>query len=155
MVTSRPLASDSLSSEFRKSVDQHVEVVGFKDNDIKAYVEITCQKRPKILPDFKSYIESNPFVSSIMYIPLQCAIITGLYIEKWTKNKGKAYAPTTLTQLYTDVLLSSLIRYINDHPDYSKCKKKITKLLDRTCLQRYRNNFGSCSRGFGEETVYN
>ena len=130
MVTSRPLASDSLSSEFRKSVDQHVEVVGFKDNDIKAYVEIACQKRPKILPDFKSYIESNPFVSSIMYIPLQCAIITGLYIEKWRENKGKAYAPTTLTQLYTDVLLSSLIRYINDHPDYSKCKKKITKLSD-------------------------
>ena len=65
-----------------------------------------------------------------MYIPLQCAIITRLYIEKWTKNKGKAYAPTTLTQLYTDILLSSLIRYINDHPVYSKCKRKITKLLD-------------------------
>ena len=130
MVTSRPLASDSLSSEFRKSIDQHIEVVGFNDDDIKAYVEIACQKCPKILPDFKSYIESNPFVSSIMYIPLQCAIITGLYIEKWTKNKGKAYAPTTLTQLYTDVLLSSLIRYIKDHPDYSKCKKKMEELSD-------------------------
>ena len=130
MITSRPLARDSLCCEFKNSIDQHIEVVGFKDNDIKAYVELACQKRPKILPDFKSYIESNPFVSSIMYIPLQCAIITRLYIEKWRENKGKAYAPTTLTQLYTDVLLSSLIRYIKDHPDYSKCKRKITKLLD-------------------------
>ena len=77
-----------------------------------------------------SYIASNPFVSSIMYIPLQCATLTALYIEKWRENKGKAYAPTTLTQLYTDLLLSSLIRYISDHQEYSKCKTKIRQLSD-------------------------
>ena len=130
MITSRPLASDSLCCEFRESIDQHIEVVGFNDDDIKSYVEIACQNHPKVLFDFKSYLESNPFVYSIMYIPLQCAIITGLYIEKWRENKGKAYAPTTLTQLYTDVLLTSLIRYINDHPVYSKLKRKITELSD-------------------------
>ena len=130
MITSRPLASKSLCSQFRNSIHQRIEVVGFNDDDIKSYVKIACQKCPEVLPDFKSYLESNPFVYSIMYIPLQCAIITGLYIEKWTKNKGKAYAPTTLTQLYTDVLLSPLIRYINDHPVYSKCEREITKLSD-------------------------
>ena len=126
MVTSRPLASDSLCSEFRNGIGQHIEVVGFNDDDIQAYVEKACQKCPKILPDFKSYIESNPFVSSIMHIPLQCALFTDLYIEKWKENKGKVYAPTTLTQLYTDVL----VRYINDHPVYNKCKRKITGLSD-------------------------
>ena len=65
-----------------------------------------------------------------MYIPLQCATLTALYIEKWRENKGKAYAPTTLTQLYTDLLLSSLIRYISDHQEYSKCKTKIRQLSD-------------------------
>ena len=130
MITIRPLASDSLCYEFRESIHQHIEVVGFNDDDIKSYMEIACQKHPKILPDFESYIESNPFVSSIMYIPLQCAIITDKYIEKWRQNKGKAYAPTTLTQLYTDILLSSLIRYNNDHPVYSRYKRKITELSD-------------------------
>ena len=127
MVTSRPLANDSLCPEF---IDQHIEVVGFNDEDIKSYVEMACQKQPKILPDVMSYIASNPFVSSIMYIPLQCATLTALYIEKWRENKGKAYAPTTLTQLYTDLLLSSLIRYISDHQEYSKCKTKIRQLSD-------------------------
>ena len=89
-----------------------------------------CQKQPKVLPDIMSFIASNPFVSSIMYIPLQCATLTALYIEKWRENKRKAYAPTTLTQLYTDLLLSSLIRYISDHPVYSKCKVKIRQLSD-------------------------
>ena len=127
MVTSRPLANDSLCPEL---IDQHIEVVGFHDEDIKSYVEMACQKQPRILPDIMSYIASNPFVSSIMYIPLQCATLTALYIEKWRENKGKAYAPTTLTQLYTDLLLSSLIRYISDHPVYSKCKTKIRQLSD-------------------------
>ena len=127
MVTSRPLANDSLCPEF---IDQHIEVVGFNDEDIKSYVEMACQKQPKILPDLMSYIASNPFISSIMYIPLQCATLTALYIEKWRENKGKSYAPTTLTQLYTDLLLSSLIRYISDHLEYSKCKTKIRQLSD-------------------------
>ena len=129
MVTSRPLASDSLCPEFRESVDQHVEVLGFNDEDIKLYAERACQKQPQILPDLLSYIASNPFVSSVMYIPLQCVILTALYIEKWKKKKGGLYAPTTLTQLYTDLLLSSLIRYISDHPVYSKCKTAAIRQL--------------------------
>ena len=43
--------------------------------------------------------------------------------------KGGLYAPTTLTQLYTDLLLSSLIRYISDHPVYSKCKTAAIRQL--------------------------
>ena len=124
MVTSRPLASDSLCPDFKESVDQHMVIVGFNDEDIKSYMESACQnlKQPQIiLADLLSYVSSNPFVSSLMHIPLQCAKLTALYIEKWKMKKG-LYAPTTLTQLYTDLLLSSLIRYMRDNPIYSKCK---------------------------------
>ena len=34
MVTSRPLASDSLCPEFKKIIHQHIEVVGFNDENI-------------------------------------------------------------------------------------------------------------------------
>ena len=121
MVTSRPLASDSLCPEFREKVDQHIEVIGFNEVDIKSYVEAACQKQSQILPDILSYIASNPFVSSVMYIPLQCVILTALYIEKW--NKEGRYAPTTLTQLYTDLLISLLVRYMSKYPKYSRYKK--------------------------------
>ena len=108
-----------------------INVLGFNDEDIKSYVETACHKQPQVLADLLSYISSNPFVSSVMYIPLQCAILTALYIEKWKQKKGGLYAPTTLTQLYTDLLLSSLIRYISDHPVYSKCKTaSIRQLTD-------------------------
>ena len=51
MVTCRPLASDSLCPEFKKSVDQHIEVVGFSDEDMESYVESVCQSlQPQIVP---------------------------------------------------------------------------------------------------------
>ena len=131
MVTSRPLASDSLCPEFKERVDQHIEIVGFNDEDIKSYLESACRnvkQHQKILADLLSYVSSNPFVSSLMYIPLQCAILTALYIEKWQK-RGSLYAPTTLTQLYTDLLLSSLIRYMRDDPIYSKYKMTAIRQL--------------------------
>ena len=129
MVTSRPLASDSLCPEFRESVDQHIEVLGFNEEDINRMLRKLAKSSPRYCLTFLSYIASNPFVSSVMYIPLQCAILTALYIEKWKKNKGSLYAPTTMTQLYTDLLLSSLIRYISDHPVYNKCKTAAIRQL--------------------------
>ena len=131
MVTSRPLASQSLCQQFRESENlQHIEIVGFTDDDIELYVETTCKKQPGILlADLKSFVSSNPFVSSVMYIPLQCAILTAVYIQNW-KKKGKSYAPRTLTQLYTDLVLSLLSCYIYDHPDYKKQKLAIRELSD-------------------------
>ena len=62
-----------------------------------------------------------------MYIPLQCVILTALYIEKW--NKEGLYAPTTLTQLYTDLLISLLVRYMGNYPNYSHYRNA-TQLLE-------------------------
>ena len=44
MVTSRPLASDSLCPEFKESVDQHIEVVGFNDEEHKILCEESMPK---------------------------------------------------------------------------------------------------------------
>ena len=120
MVTNRPLASDSLCPEFRESVDQHLEIIGFDDEDIKSYVKAACKKQPQVLTKILSYIASNPFVSSVMCIPLQCAIVTALYIEKW--NKEGLYAPTTLTQLYTDLIIYLLVRYMSNCRNFSQYK---------------------------------
>ena len=82
MVTSRPLASDSLCPEFKKSIHQHIGSWLHKRN-IKAYVKSICQNLQQIVPsDLLSQIKSNPFVSSIMYIPLQCATLTALTGEQ-------------------------------------------------------------------------
>ena len=43
MVTSRPLATRTLHPNFQQSIDQHIEVLGFTDNNIEEYINSACE----------------------------------------------------------------------------------------------------------------
>ena len=131
MVTSRPVANNRLYTEFKNTVNQHVEIIGFAEEDIHSYIESACQSKTDILDELRLYLSSNPFVYSAAYLPFQCAIVTALYIENW-KKKGKIiFAPSTLTELYTNLVEVLLQRHADDnHPKYKKTELTITKLLE-------------------------
>ena len=103
MVTSRPLATQKPPSEFQQSIDQHIEVLGFTKQNIEEFINSACGDKPELLSDFKEYLSYHPFSSSLMYNPLQCAIVTNIYCDCW-KHGDKECAPKTLTELYTLVL---------------------------------------------------
>ena len=117
IVTSRPLATKILPEEFQSNLHEHIEVVGFSDNDIDEYVKCKFCDTPHMLIDFQSYISSHPFIYKAMYIPLHCALVSDLYQTYWRKGK-KEFAPKTITQLYTCFIHSLLERYLDDHPVY-------------------------------------
>ena len=130
MVTSRPVANSSLYTEFKNTVEQHVEIIGFAEEDIDSYIESACQSKPDILRDLRLYLSSNPFVYSAAYLPFQCSVVTALYIENW-KKKGKIFTPSTLTELYKNLVEVLLQRHADDnHPKYKKTELTITKLLE-------------------------
>ena len=87
MVTSRPVANSRLYTEFKNTVDRHIEIIGFAEEDIDSYIESACQSKTDILRDLRLYLSSNPFVYSAAYLPFQCAVVTALYIENWKKGK--------------------------------------------------------------------
>ena len=126
MVTSRPVANSRLYTEFKNTVEQHVEIIGFAEEDIDSYIESACQSKPDILRDLRLYLSSNPFVYSAAYLPFQCSVVTALYIENW-KKKGKIFAPGTLTELYTNLVEVLLQRHADEK--YKKTDLTITKLL--------------------------
>ena len=130
MVTRWPLVSQSLCphAEFKKSKDlQHIERVSFTDDDIKSYVEITSEKQPfrnssgrhQVICFFQSFC-----VLCDVYIPSMCYSRTHCTVQSELEKKKKSYAPSTLTQLYTDLLHSLLRRYtsMTMHPD---CKEEL------------------------------
>ena len=129
LVTSRPLATQELPIEFREQLHEHIEVVGFSDNDIDEYVKCKFCDTPDMLIDFQSYISSHPFIYKAMYIPLHCALVTDLYQTYWRKGK-KEFAPKTITQLYTCFLHSLLERYLDDHPVYGTQELCVQELTD-------------------------
>ena len=115
MVTSRPLATRTLNSKFWNSIDQHIEVLGFTDKNIEEYINSACGDKPELVEDFKEYLSSHPFSSSLMFNPLQCAIVTDLYRSHW-QCEDKGFAPKTLTELYTGLVHTLLLRYLTHHP---------------------------------------
>ena len=117
LITSRPLATISLNQLLPHEPDQHIEVVGFSEDDIEAYINSAFSHNTQLRDNFQTYIKSYPFAYSIMYIPLHCRIITEVYETYW-KEGSKEFAPKTLTELYKSLLRSLIMRYLGDHPDH-------------------------------------
>ena len=129
VVTSRPLDTRTLDNNFIQSIDQHIEVLGFTEENIDEYIMSTCGYRPKLVEDFKTYLSSHPFSSSLMYNPLQCAIVTDLYCCHWERG-DKGFAPKTITELYTGLVHTLLLRYLTHHPIHEKRNWRIKDFSD-------------------------
>ena len=127
IVTSRPSATGLLPDRFYNNLDQHIEVIGFEEKDIKRYINCKFSNDKAILTAFNAYISSHHFIFTLMYIPLHCALITQLYEVHW-REEDNEFAPKTLTQLYTSFICHLLERYLEDTPQYKG--HKINKISD-------------------------
>ena len=144
VVSSRPFATKTLPHRFKNGLDQHVEIVGFNEQDIETYLTSACVNNPGMLRDLKSYISAQAFISSVLYNPLHCTIVTELYLQYWQRGE-KGFAPSTLTQLYEVLVLNLLRRHLcldntpswKDLPSYvSHQLNQLDKLAARGIEQR-------------------
>ena len=103
MILSRPIATRTLPKQFSEHIDQHIEILGFTEENIDCYITSACSDDPGLTKTLNSYLSSHPFTYSLMYNPLQCAIVINLYRIHW-KCEDKKFAPRTLTELYTDLV---------------------------------------------------
>ena len=128
MVTSRSHATGTLHDDFLQSVDQHIQLLGFQEENLEEYVKSACGgDKPKLFEDFKLYLSSYPFLSSLMLSPLLCAIATDIYCYHCREHACKRFAPVTLTELYTGIVHIMLLRYLTHHPKHG-CIWKIKDL---------------------------
>ena len=104
IVTSRSYASSSLLD--LDSINKHVEVMGFTEDEINNVVHGTLEKAPHLAEKLVQDLEVRGDVQSLCYIPLVCSIVILVY----RKENGKL--PTTLTQLYENFILQTIRRYV-------------------------------------------
>ena len=132
MVTSRPWATKTLIMDYSGRIFQHIEILGFTSEQIVSHIR-------SVLPgdeakDLEAYISNHPQIRGCMYIPLNTVIVLSVFKER------QASMPTTLTELYTAVVQTLLVRYLYGHPDLDKCSTHSQKELLRTMsigIQRY------------------
>ena len=120
LITSRPWASEFLHRECKRHISQHIEILGFTKANIQSYLESTISDDPSLLADLKKYISCYPHIYSMIYIPLNSAIVVEVYRNS---RNDKTLVPKTMTELYSSLVRSLLLRHLLDHPVHGKKRK--------------------------------
>ena len=120
LITSRPWASEFLHLGCKRHISQHIEILGFTKANIQSYLESTISDDPSLLADLKKYISCYPHINSMMYIPLNSAIVVEVYRNS---RKDDTLVPKTMTELYSSLVRSLLLRHLLDHPVHSKKRR--------------------------------
>ena len=80
LVTSRPWATHVLHEECSHCIFQHVEILGFTDEQISLCIKSVLSANET--RDFEEYLKSHPQIRAGMYIPLNSAIVVTVYEDR-------------------------------------------------------------------------
>ena len=126
LVTSRHSASGFLRNKYWSRISQHIEILGFTKENIQTYINENV-KDSEERQGLERYLSCYPHIRTMMYVPLNSVIVVEVYHQCHHKDKP---APKTMTELYTSLVCTLLIRYLSDNPSY----KHSTKILELTDL---------------------
>ena len=110
ILTTRPSAKHTLKRVCQPRVDKHVEIIGFTEEERVKYITEVFSKEPELQVNFLKYMFLVPHIKSMMYIPLNCAIIAQVYYESQQSSNCIAI-PRTRTELYQVLTHSLLVRH--------------------------------------------
>ena len=117
IITSRPSASDILFKHCYRQSYQHVEVLGFTEEQINCYVKESFDADEQYQRQFESYLACYPHIRALMYIPLNCSIVIDVYRSSKARD---SIVPRTQTELYTVLTRILLSRYLTAHKVHGK-----------------------------------
>ena len=147
LVTSRPSALHYIKSYFPREY-RHIETLGFTDESKERFAEKAFSTDLEVLEHFKKFILSNPIIQSMMYIPVNCAIVAQVYKDIMKSSK---LVPKTMTQLYTTLVLVLIKRHMIERGawdeyssipgDLTELSQELTTALKELCMLAYRGLF--------------
>ena len=125
LVTSRPSATAQLWKKWKERITRHIEILGFTEDNIRAYVASILH--PRQLPDFDTYLCMAPSIKQLMYIPLHSGIVVELY--RMCRDSDKTL-PTNKMSLYKALVNTILTRYLEKHPTHKDEEIDIENFTD-------------------------
>ena len=96
LVTSKPHASEIIVTECKDYVFQHIQVAGFTEENVQAFISSSVGDDSKLLEGLQTYVSSYPHIKSMMYNPLNVAIVVEVYRNSY---KEESTIPKTMTEL--------------------------------------------------------
>ena len=86
VVTSRPYASEVIVTKYQDHIFQHIEIIGFSKDNVLAYMRSSAGNDAQLLQGLQTYISCYPHIRSMMYNPLNAAIVVEVYKNSWTEE---------------------------------------------------------------------
>ena len=136
ILTTRPSAKATLRSVCQPQVDKHVEIIGFTEEERVRYITEVFSKEPELQANFLKYMFLVPHIKSMMYIPLNCAIIAQVYSE--SQSSHHLAIPRTRTQLYKALAHSLLVRHMKMKEGNRECTSMLPEGLNKEDMERFR-----------------
>ena len=133
IVTTRSLQAGKQFRINPSFFDQCLEVNSFSDDDIHKYISKALSKAPEKAEKLIKQLFEQPDVKSLCFIPINCAIVTYVFI---TSKKGQKL-PKTLTKFYNIFIQNILLRNLQLRMEGGK---KITELQDDSVLPKQVTN---------------
>ena len=127
ILTTRPSAKSTLKIDFQPLVNKHLEIIGFPEEERVKYITEVFSKQPELQVNFLKYMFNVPHIKSMMYIPLNCAIIAKVCSE--SKHSSRLAIPRTRTQLYKALIHSFLVRYMSLNGGAIACSSTLPECL--------------------------
>ena len=125
LVTSRPYASNYLHQ--LKTINRHVELVGFKKEQVYACVQKNISDSSNA-NNLMKQLEEREDILSLCYIPLNCMIMINVYEQKGTLS-------TTMTALFHQFITDSVQRDVRVSSKSAVSIKRLDRLPESVSKQ--------------------
>ena len=100
------------------------------------YITEVFSKEPELQANFLKYMFLVPHIKSMMYIPLNCAIIAQVYSE--SQSSHQLAIPRTRTQLYKALAHSLLVRHMKMNEGNREYTSMLPESLNKEDMERFR-----------------
>ena len=156
ILTTRPSAKATLESVCQAQIDKHVEIIGFTEEERVRYITEVFSKEPELQANFLKYMFLVPHIKSMMYIPLNCAIIAQVYSE--SQSSHHLAIPRTRTQLYKALAHSLLVRHMKMKEGNREYTSMLPEGLNKEDMERFRVlakfAFDSYHKGWSKKVTF-
>ena len=105
LITSRPVSSGNLLH----IADRRVEILGFTQHQIREYIEKALDGNSTRIQKLIQHLEEHPVIEGYCYVPLHVAILVHIFLTM------KGALPTTLHELFCNLVLCSIARELETH----------------------------------------
>ena len=109
LITSRPVSSGNLLH----IADRRVEILGFTQHQIREYVEKALDGNSTHIQKLVQHLEEHPVIEGYCYVPLHVAILVHIFLTM------KGALPTTLHELFCNLVLCCIVRELDTHESES------------------------------------